>query len=143
MESVRALYNSINGKNLEETRQDSLLAKEGIECFFGIRWSTLLIIFAILTSNRAGKCFLTWRSDQAVVSQWSRRLVPVLAVPGGVDKQEVVTWGHDVNSYPFNHVSPCLILTVGKKIVLANKQTCSCFKSTEISTLFCVLLWSL
>jgi len=39
----------------------------------------------------------------------------VLAAPGGVDKQEVVTWGHDVNSYPFNHVSPCLILTVGKK----------------------------
>lgn len=39
----------------------------------------------------------------------------MLAAPGGVDKQEVVTWGHDVNSYPFNHVSPCLILTVGKK----------------------------
>lgn len=64
----------------------------------------------------------------------------MLAVPSGVDKQEVVTWGHDVNSYPLNHVSPCLILTVGKKIVLANKQTCSCFQSTEISTPFCVLL---
>ena len=68
----------------------------------------------------------------------------MLAAPGGVDKQEVVTWGHDVNSYPFNHVSPCLILTVGKKkVVLANKQTCSCFKSAEISTPFCVPLWRL
>ena len=39
MESVRALYNSINGKDLKETRQDLLLAKEGIECFF---WDPLV-----------------------------------------------------------------------------------------------------